>query len=204
MLDLYFLRHGRSKADDEGKHEGRYDSPLTLVGKKQVQKRASLWREDNLKFDKIIASPLVRARETAEIIAKTLACEVESDPDWLEMDNGILAGLTFAEAQEKYPKENAISPYARKARGTGESPWQLHSRAIRALEKVIQLKKGNILIVAHGGILNAALRTIVGAQPRLGKSGLAFAFSDAGYLHAQYDFQDHIWIIKEFKPGFKV
>ena len=39
-MDIIFLRHGRSKADDERKHEGRYDSPLTEVGKEQAKRRA--------------------------------------------------------------------------------------------------------------------------------------------------------------------
>lgn len=202
-MDIIFLRHGRSKADDERKHEGRYDSPLTEVGKEQAKRRALIWLENSLKFDRIITSPLMRARKTAEIIAVVLGCEVENDDDWMEMNNGVLAGLTYEEANKKYPEPNFITPYERKGYGTGESSWLLHSRAIVALEKIIQRQEGRYLVVAHGGILNATVRMIVGSQPPINGRGLFFSFYDTGYLHTQYNARDHIWVIKEFNCGFK-
>src|SRR5687768_2228091 len=62
---LVLLRHGRSRADDEGVHEGRYDSPLTAVGRDQATRLAQHWREAGTHFDRIVCSSLVRARETA-------------------------------------------------------------------------------------------------------------------------------------------
>lgn len=200
-MDIYFVRHGRSRADDEGRHEGRYDSPLTEVGKNQVKKRALEWKEEGVTFTKIVASPLVRAAETAKIISDILGVSVELESDWMEIDNGELAGLTFEEAKERLPLPDFMSPYDRIAGGTGESPWQLQSRAIRALEKVIQFKEGVYLVVAHGGILNAAIRSIVGAQPPVNGHGLYFAFGDTGYIHTEYRPNEHKWIIREFEAG---
>lgn len=42
---VYFMRHGRSRADDEGVHEGWQDSPLTDIGRAQVRARGEFWRE---------------------------------------------------------------------------------------------------------------------------------------------------------------
>ena len=42
-LHLTLLRHGRSRADDENVHEGRYDSPLTAVGRAQAVALAEYW-----------------------------------------------------------------------------------------------------------------------------------------------------------------
>ncbi|MBW6473760.1 MAG: histidine phosphatase family protein, partial [Anaerolineaceae bacterium] len=92
---LTLLRHGRSRADDEGVHEGRYDSPLTEVGRDQVHRRAQDFLQRGFQFDLIIASTLQRANETARIIASSLGVPVEDDPDWMEWDNGPLAGLPF-------------------------------------------------------------------------------------------------------------
>lgn len=135
-MDISFLRRGRSKADDEGKHEGRHDSPLTNIGKEQANRRALIWQADNLKFDRIIASPLMRARETAEIIASVLGCEVEKDDDWMEMDNGVLAGLTYEEANKKYPEPSFMTPYDRK--GYETNPQTLVKYRIMKGEKHVK------------------------------------------------------------------
>lgn len=201
-MEIYFIRHGRSRADDEGKHEGRYDSPLTEVGKDQVKKRALQWKEAGLRFTKIVASPLARAAETARIIGDILDSPVELEEDLMEIDNGDLAGLTYEEAEEKLPYPDFLNPYDRIAHGSGESPWQLHSRGIRALEKVIQLREDRVLVVSHGGTLNAMIRSIVGAQPPVNGHGLYFAFADAGYLHTEYNPDKYQWIIRHFERGY--
>ena len=95
------LRHGRSQADDEGVHEGRYDSPLTEEGREQVHRRAQDFLQRGFQFDLIIASTLQRANETARIIGSTLGVSVEDNPDWMEWDNGPLAGLPFDVADRK-------------------------------------------------------------------------------------------------------
>jgi len=48
---ITFMRHGRSQADDEQVHEGRYDSPLTDVGRNLVHRRARRWLEDGVQFE---------------------------------------------------------------------------------------------------------------------------------------------------------
>lgn len=78
---ITFLRHGRSLADDENKYEGWYDSPLTEIGREQAAQRAMGWQTEQVRFDQIIASPLLRAKETAEIIGGILDIRVETDPD---------------------------------------------------------------------------------------------------------------------------
>ena len=103
MYSITLLRHGRSQADDEDRFEARYDSPLTEVGRQQVRSRGEELKTRRLAFDTIIASPLLRASETAEIVGRILGLQVESDADWMERDNGPLAGLSHQEAEEKYP-----------------------------------------------------------------------------------------------------
>ena len=94
-IHITLMRHGRSRADDEMVHEGRYDSPLTDVGRAHVRARAEEWKRGNVTFDAIVASTLSRASESARIIGETLDIPVEYDPDWIERDNGPLAGLPF-------------------------------------------------------------------------------------------------------------
>ena len=197
---ITLLRHGRSQADDEGVHEGRYDSPLTEVGHIQVHRRAQDFVQRGFQFDLIIASTLQRANETARIIGSTLGTRVEDNPDWMEWDNGPLAGLPFDVAEERYPKPAFRTPYMPLA-GTGESGWDIYSRAARAVQKLVQRGPGSYLVVAHGGILNTALQTVMGATPMVNPQGFAISFGDTGYVRLAYYPDQHRWMLLEFTSG---
>ena len=202
------MRHGRSRADDEEVIEGRYDSPLTDVGRAQAKARAEELKEKRMAFDVIIASSLRRASETAEIVGKILDVEVEIDTDWMEKDNGPLGGLScfmvyHKEAQRKYPLSDFHTPFEPHvvSANAGESMWAFHCRAVKALEKVIRRGAGDYLVVSHGGILNAALWCIVGTQPPVTGQGVSFSLGDTGYIRTRYVLEQHLWIINELKPG---
>lgn len=196
LVEIVFMRHARSLADDEGKFEGRYDSPLTNVGREQVLQRAEGWLRDGEHFDRVIASPLVRAHEAGRIIAETLGVPLELDPDWMEMNNGVLAGLTFEEGDERYPMPAFRNPYEPMAL-TGESEYRLHSRAAQAVERVVLRGPGKYLVVAHGGILNAAFRMIMGAPVPINYAGIWFSLADTGYARFQYNPARHHWSMRE-------
>ncbi len=197
---ITFMRHGRSRADDENVHEGRYDSPLTETGRAQARSRARVWQAENVKFDLIVASILQRTYETAQIVSAILNAPIEGDPDWMELDNGPLAGMPRDVALKRYPPvdfRNPFEPFC----GSGESDWELYCRAARAVEKVIRRGAGNYLVVAHGEILNAALRSVVGAPPSAHRQGIRFALGDAGYVRAVYYPKQHQWMLEEFKAS---
>ncbi len=193
-LHITFMRHGRSRADDEQVHEGRYDSPLTDVGRDQVQRRARQWLEAGVLFDQIVASTLARARESAEIVGRVVEAPVELNPDWMEMNNGLLTGLSYDLARIRFPRPAFRNPYEALA-GSGESEWDLHSRAARAVQNIVRRGPGRYLVVAHGGILNAALRHVVGAPVPLNGQGIWFEFGDAGYYETIYSPGKHHWMI---------
>ncbi len=200
-LAITLLRHGRSRADDERVHEGRYDSPLTDVGRAQVRVRAEGFKAAGFRVDVVVASPLVRARETAEIVAAAIGAPVEVDPDWMEVDAGLLAGLPYEVAQERFPLPGFRNPYEPWA-VTGESEAELHCRAIRATERVVRRGAGAYLVVAHGGVINAALRGLMGAPlPVNLKHGFWLRLGDTAYARLGYRPAEHAWILEEFNPG---
>jgi 2,3-bisphosphoglycerate-dependent phosphoglycerate mutase len=199
-VNITFLRHGRSRADDEKVHEGRYDSPLTDTGRAQVRLRAQDFRRRNIRFDRIVSSTLKRAIETATIIGQVLNVPVETDTDWMELDNGPLAGMPREVAAERYPKPDFRNPYEQ-IYGTGESEWEIYRRGARAVENIVRRGAGSYLVVAHGAILNAALRTIVGAPPSVNQQGILFRFGDAGYARFIYYPFKHRWYLIEFTSG---
>ena len=200
-MHLWLLRHGRSLADDEEKFEGRYDSPPTEIGRQQASNLANRWYEEGISFNRVICSTLKRACETAEIIGGRLGVEVEPDANWMEIDNGPMAGLPRDEAKERYPLPSFISPFYRIA-DVSESFWELHCRAAKALQSIINSGIEKQLVVSHGGILNAACRVICGTVPPVNSSGLFFAFQDNGFLQVAYEPERYRWSIKKFDIGF--
>ncbi|WP_407928457.1 histidine phosphatase family protein [Deinococcus aquaedulcis] len=102
-LHLTILRHGRSRADDEGVHEGRYDSPLTAQGQAQARALAAYWQAHPPGFDRVYGSTLQRAHETAQIVADALGLPLTATDLLREWDNGPLAGLKRDEALARYP-----------------------------------------------------------------------------------------------------
>jgi phosphohistidine phosphatase len=71
-MNLFLLRHGVAVERDEFDYAGDDARPLTPKGKKQLRHVAAAMRALKLDFDEILSSPLVRARQTAEIIAAEL------------------------------------------------------------------------------------------------------------------------------------
>ena len=197
-IHLTLMRHARSRADDENVHEGRYDSPLTEAGRAQVRARALDFDAQGYKPDLIIASSLIRARESAEIIGTMLKAPVVVDADWMEFNNGPLAGLSHAEAEARYPRpafRGLYDPFHE----TGESEIEFHSRVARGLEQVIRRGPGSYLVVSHGGSLNAALRVALGIPYPVNESGVWFHFDDTSYARLVYRPNRHVWIFKEFR-----
>jgi 2,3-bisphosphoglycerate-dependent phosphoglycerate mutase len=174
-LQLTLLRHGRSQADDEEVCGGRYDDSLTSEGVEQATKLAVYWQKHQPGFEHIVSSPLKRARQTADIIAETLRIKVEVSDLWTERDNGPLAGMPFLEANERYPERNLRSRYALYVEDGGESYMSMMRRAQVGTEKLMQSHYKNVLVVAHGGILNAVLQDI------LGTARATFEFGDTSF-----------------------
>ncbi len=199
-LYLTLMRHGASLGDIEDIHEGRFDAPLIDLGRAQVRERADGWLRAGVTFDLVQASPLLRARETAEIVSSTLGVPLEFADVWMEADNGPVAGLRFDVAAERYPMpafRNPYEPYF----GTGESGWEIHNRATKAVEQVVRRAIPRVLVVAHGGILGAAMRHIVGAPPIVNWLGMHFVFGDTSYADLSYDPQHHRWYLHQFQRG---
>jgi 2,3-bisphosphoglycerate-dependent phosphoglycerate mutase len=175
-LALTLLRHGRSRADDEGVHEGRYDSPLTAVGEAQAAKLAAYWLTNPPRFERVVCSSLVRARRTAEIIGEALGLTVTPDDAWREFDNGPLAGLTFGEAERRYPEPAFRHRFAPYTVDGGESYMETVRRINGALQTLVQSPLDRVLVVAHGGCINVALRDLLQTPVQT-----SFAFGDTSF-----------------------
>jgi len=160
-MKLLMIRHGESEADILKVHEGRADFQLTEKGKFQAM-QLSQWLKENETFDLILSSPLKRAFQTAQFISDaTGKCVVAMDA-LMEWDNGLLAGLSFEEADRVFP----LPPGGRKAHhetANTESMINFRARAESFLSKLIEdyAQDAEICIVSHGGMINMLFRSLL-------------------------------------------
>src|SRR5689334_12745091 len=100
MPRLLLVRHGESEWNADGRWQGQADPPLSDLGRRQARNAAAHVGA----VDAIVASPLERARVTAETISEALGVgPVLVEPDLMERHAGEWQGLTRAQIEEQYP-----------------------------------------------------------------------------------------------------
>lgn len=192
-----FLRHGESVGNAEDRFQGHADFPLTEKGRTQARSLADRWHVEGVAFDQCIASPLLRACQTAEIICATLKVPLELDPDWMEINNGLVSGLTPEQAAQVVPAPNFMTPYTRFGK-TGESRWELYLRAGRAIQHILDRSPGRYLVAAHGGVLNMAMYAILGIPVQADSNGPRFMFHNTTFTSFTYEPERHNWRMIDF------
>ena len=86
---IYVIRHGQTELNSRKVLQGRSDHPLNETGREQAKETAALLK--GVCFDKVYSSPLIRAVQTAEIIAP--GAEIRIDDRLIEMDYGPYEGM---------------------------------------------------------------------------------------------------------------
>lgn len=190
--DIIFLRHAESQGNAQGFLQGQIDSALSEQGKMQVQKLAERWQSLGVRFDRVISSPLQRARQTAEPIAQALGVSVSYEPLWAERSFGSLEGIPFETLRQRLPPPDYLAPFTPVGE-TGESQVDLYTRALLALQKLIRLGAGRTLVVAHGAILGKAMYAILGITPQGHVGSPVFQFTNLTYVHLTYEAQERKW-----------
>lgn len=194
---ITFLRHGESVGNSEDRFQGQADFPLTEKGRGQARALAERWKIEAISFDHCIASPLLRAHQTAEIITDVLGIPLELDPDWMEINNGLIAGLTPDQAKQVVSPPPFMTPYTRFGQ-TGESRWEVYLRAGRAIQRILDRPAGSYLVAAHGGVLNMAMYVILGIPLQAGSSGPRFMFHNTTFTSFTYESEYHTWRMVSF------
>ncbi len=191
---ITLVRHGESVGNAESRWQGQADFPLTETGRAQAHALAERWKKEDMQFDHAIASPLARARETAEIIAQALGLKVEFDPLWLERDNGEFSGLTLLEVRQNFQRAPFTTPYDPVGLD-GEGDWELFLRAGQALHNLLMRVPARYLIVSHGGLLNQFMHAVVGVTPQANNAGTRFRFGNTAFAQLMYFPHQHRWTI---------
>lgn len=173
--------------------QGRTDAPLSELGRKQISELAELWLQEGRALTSILASPLARARESAEIFGQRLGLAISIDEIWMERDYGEAEGKQYQTIRTVSPPRSPFSPIFH----SGESNWDLQLRASKAVSKLAALPPGNYLVVSHGGFLNAVLR-LLGGSTAFAQSGLRFRLENAGDADLEFDPELGTWTMLAF------
>lgn len=140
------IRHGQSQSNANKIVTGQQDSPLTAMGGHQAQLAADQLKDLNVGL--IVCSPLMRAKQTAKIIAKEIGYPVKDiviNNDLIERSLGELENKSYA----KNPRMNGNFPETEMIKGI-EPLEHLHARVNHALRDLVpKAKTTNILIVNH-------------------------------------------------------
>ena len=100
-MKFYLLRHGQTKWNIEGKIQGKTDVLLNEDGMEQAGFLAKAM--EHCEARALFSSPLLRAKQTAEIVAGKMGLPVTVLPELKEVDFGLWEGCTWKEIEEKYP-----------------------------------------------------------------------------------------------------
>lgn len=164
---LYFIRHGESVANQLGIFSNRPPSyPLTEAGVLQVQALAA--RLQKLHVASIWASTLLRAQQTAQIIAGTLGCPYQTTDALREYDCGILEGRSDQEAWQLYHEVSdawMLRQEWERRMPEGESLRDMADRFTPFVKGLLQASNatgGDLLLIAHGGLYRCMLPVLLG------------------------------------------
>ncbi len=152
------MRHGETHLNRDGRIQGVNDTSLDELGRSQARAVAKALSRD-LPFH-LFASPIARARETAQIISQALGVPSNTIAEFREADAGELEGLTGAEMRERYPEfaERWAEDSGTAQMPGGESLAEVQDRAWRAVSRISQVHgEGTVVVVSH----NFVIQTIV-------------------------------------------
>jgi len=141
---LYLVRHGETTWSRSGRHTSVTDLDLTEAGVAAAQSLRD--RVAEVAFDRVLVSPRLRARRTAELLGVRADPEVE--PDLVEWDYGDYEGLTTPQIRETVPDWTVFDGPV----PGGETLEQVSERADRVVARV-RAAGGTTLAVAHGHLL---------------------------------------------------
>ncbi len=156
-VPFWFLRHGETDWNAQGLSQGTTDIPLNQVGLEQARRAAKTFAA-GIVVTTIVASPLVRARVTAEATATVLGLPFGIDEGLREVEFGEQEGLPMGDWYDSWI-EGDYTPKG------AESFAQLYERAVAAVNRATALP-APVLVVAHGALFRA-LRLAFGHKPNV-------------------------------------
>jgi len=162
-MRLILARHGETMWNRENRILGHTEIELTEKGRKQAERLALALKDE--KVTAIYSSPLRRARETADEIARFHQQEVVPDDGLKELDAGELDGLTFDQVMERYGKflEEWLKDIPSLKMPGGESVAELDERTWATVERIVnEHPEGVAVLVSHSFVIMSIISRALG------------------------------------------
>lgn len=155
-MELYFIRHGQTASNGEGRYLGRTDEPLSPLG---IEKARLAGCFPNIAA--VAVSPMLRARETAGILFPN--AEQRIYPELREMDFGDFEGRPVSELMNDPAYKAWVECNCTRPCPNGEDPAAFAARCTagleRALEEAAAQSAGRVIFVVHGGVIMNLMST---------------------------------------------
>lgn len=182
-MRLFFIRHGETTGDVEDRYGGDYDDSLTEKGIAQANELAAKLKGKGI--EAVYTSSLLRARETAKIIADTVGCTCFVRPELKERNQyAALSGLTKAEAMQSNPEFVEMLKDRRNTIEGAESYDDFSARIAHGFEALVELfdysTSDTAAIVWHGGPMRVLFRDVL-------KWGELTELGDCSYVELEQD-----------------
>ena len=160
---IYVTRHGETDYNVQKRYTGSTDIPLNANGLYQAEELAN--NLTSIDFDIIVSSPLLRAKQTAEVIHKRYDVPIVFIDEFAEINVGVYEGLTREEAQAQYPNlwaKLGSRPIDDAPTGA-ETHRQFDFRIAVGIAKIkSEYIKNNVLLVCHGFTARTINRQLTG------------------------------------------
>ena len=154
MTTLYLVRHGQTAWNKEEVFRGRADIPLNDTGRKEALLTGEYLKR--VKVDSLYSSPLSRAVETAEAIARYQGKEVEISDGLIDIDFGRWQGVSHEEVKERYGDlywQWKHTPHLVRFPG-GESLEDVRERALRVIDEIVPDHGDETLLMVSHRVVN--------------------------------------------------
>jgi 2,3-bisphosphoglycerate-dependent phosphoglycerate mutase len=145
---ILLARHGETDWNRDGRVQGHTDTPLNETGRAQARALAAELADEPI--DAVYSSDLLRAHETARVVAGSHQLDVTSTRDLRERHFGTWEGMTDDEVLARFPQA-ASGPW-----GDAETVDEMTQRVLAAVYRIAEAHPGGtVLAVSHGGPLRA-------------------------------------------------
>jgi alpha-ribazole phosphatase/probable phosphoglycerate mutase len=163
MTRMVLVRHGQPVEEMRGRCYGRLDVGLSSAGRLQAERAARFLAEAPLL--RIYTSPRQRAMESAAPLAELKGMAVDTEAAFREIDFGLFEGLSYEEAEQRYPEVYAewMAHPTRVRFPEGESYPEMRERVLSAGRVLRTRHEGEtFVLVSHGGVNRTLLAEALG------------------------------------------
>jgi phosphoserine phosphatase len=156
-MKVHLVRHGETSWNRNRRLQGLRDIPLNRTGIRQSHRLADSYRNAGVK--RIVSSPLLRARRTAQVLADDSGVAPMIDDRLREIDHGAWTGLRLETIEHRFPDDFATWNFfpEKLCVSDGESLAAVYRRCTRALVDLVKEDADEDVLVVSHGVVNALL-----------------------------------------------